>query len=416
MLSARRIALITACTLASAARAQQPWQGPTPDPKDQGPQSAGVMTPPPVALEAIPPERQADQEAALRFESAVRAGTQGKLLEARRLTEEGLTLAPGGRYQPLLQRLLIRLDSEVPTGRPSATLGFAPRPSPVAARATFNPSAALQGLAAGLFFGSAATANSDNTGPGLAGAGLIGLAVGLVGSILVGPFGEEPSVSAHLWTGGLFGLGTAAALSSLSNASGQTPAIAIGIGLVAGGIGGALLGQYTDLTDGDGVAGTTLMVHGALIPTLILAAVESSNGSVDGHAAVGLALGAGVVGTVAGEWANHGARWSSARWGVINLGGVLGAAAGILIAVAANGDGTADLGALAAGDVVGLVATTLLTQGFEPGAPRGVVTPAAPAAASAAPPASAVGQPPGIASGSGRLGRPVTASFQLVSF
>ena len=349
-----------------------PSAGPVWPPAPQAPQN--------ILLSTFPPEEARDLQASAEYDQAIRAETLRKWQEARRLAEQVLALSPAGRYEPAARRLINRLALEETAVDGAAQVSkYAGRSSSGGARARFVISATVQGLIAGLLVGLAVPVNNGNDADAIAGGGLIGLAVGLVPSLLVGPLVADPAFEAHLTLGGFFGAGVGGALAGITNASGNAPELAVAFGMVVGALTGIAVAAGTDVTEGDGEAGTACLLHGVTEVLLVLAAVSSATqGNLSGPALSGVGLAAGTVGLLLGELANRQLHWSDLRWALITIGGFLGGGVGALIGVlAANGSGsnsstTGNLVAAAIGELVGLVATWYGTSGLAPEAPRGV--------------------------------------------
>jgi hypothetical protein len=375
-----------------------------------------------MAVTSLPPEEPREVQASASYDQAIRAETLRKWREARSLAEQVLQLSPAGRYEPATRRLLARLAlEETAVDGAARAARYAGRSSPLEGKARFVVSATLQGLIAGLLVGAAASQNSENSGTAIAGGGLVGVALGLVPSLLA-PGVSDPAFEAHLTLGGFAGAGITGALLGIAQSvdSGSAEA-ALAAGIVVGALAGVVVAANTDVTEGDGEAGTALLLHGAAEVLLLLAAVTSATGAdVSSPVASAVGLVAGTAGLIAGELANRDLHWSDLRWALITTGGFVGLGVGLLLEVLlTNGNSSGSFGggdnaqstalelSAAMGELVGLAATIWGTSGLAPEAPRGVDP------ATAAPPVAA---PSASAAPSTRVPRVVGFSVPLLRF
>jgi len=340
---------------------------------------------PPPSTVAAP---TAEDESARRYEDAVRADAGGKLNEAKQLAQQGLALAPHGPYAASLQRLLDRIAHEELDRIEQSRLRlkepqFAARASPAAARGSFVFAGALAGISEGILVAGAANAG----GPGTAGGGLAGLAIGLAATLASMSEVSDPAVPAHLWLGWLYGGFAGLAIAALAQGEGASVALGGAIGLPLGAAGGILTATLTDSTEGDAAAGLALFVHLAVLPVLFGVAF-APNGEISAQTAAGLALAGGTLGLLTGELLNHELGWSEGRWGLIWASGTLGGLVGLLILVAASATGPGAVAGVAAGEILGLTIGIVATDGFLKEAPRGyqLTTTGSPPAANALPP------------------------------
>jgi hypothetical protein len=321
------------------------------------------------------------------YEDAVRADAQGKLNEAKQLAQQGLALSPHGPYAASLQRLLDRIAQEQLDQIQKEHLQltapeFAARASPAATRVSWVVSGAFAGIGEGILIAGAAQAS----GSGIAGGGLAGFAVGLAAALATMSDVSDPAVPAHFALGWTYGLLAGLAIPAMAQTSSTGVLVSAAIGLPVGALVGTLVGINADVTEGDAAAGSTLMLHLAVIP-LLFAVTASPN--LSPQAAAAILLAGGTAGLVAGELANLDLHWSAGRWAYIGLIGLGGALVAGLVCAAASATGNGVFAVIAGGDLVGLAIGVPATQSLPDEAPRGYRFPVGtpPAALNALPPA-----------------------------